>query len=110
MRRWLNVGLPLCQHRRRWANSKPTSGQRLMFAGTKTFNKWPTMFTSMFILPDERRWLNVDLLLGQRRRRWANSKPMSGQRLMFAGTKTFNKWPTMFTSMFILPDERLCEN
>ena len=32
-----------------------------------------------------RRWPDVGLLLGQRRRRWANSKPTVGQRLMFAG-------------------------
>ena len=31
-----------------------------------------------------RRWANVVLLLGQRRRRWAISKPTLGQRLMFA--------------------------
>ena len=30
------------------------------------------------------RWPNVGLLLGQRRRRWAGSKPTLGQRLMFA--------------------------
>ena len=34
MRRWLNVGLLLLQRRRRWANSKPTLGQRIMFAGS----------------------------------------------------------------------------
>ena len=32
-----------------------------------------------------RRWLNFGLLFGQRRRRWANSKPTLGQLLMFAG-------------------------
>ena len=31
------------------------------------------------------RWANIDLLLGQCRRLWANSKPTLGQRLMFAG-------------------------
>ena len=30
-------------------------------------------------------WPNAGLLLGQRRRRWVNSKPTLGQRLMFAG-------------------------
>ena len=30
-------------------------------------------------------WANVGLLLGQRCRRWANSNPTLGQRLMFAG-------------------------
>ena len=33
------------------------------------------------------RWTNVDLLLGKRRRRSANSKPTLGQRLMFAGLR-----------------------
>ena len=32
MRRWVNVGLPLGQRRRRLANSKPTLDQRLKFA------------------------------------------------------------------------------
>ena len=32
-----------------------------------------------------KRWPTVWLLLGQRRRRYANKKPTSGQRLMFAG-------------------------
>ena len=34
MRRWDNAGLLLGQLRRRLANSKPTLGQRLMFAGS----------------------------------------------------------------------------
>ena len=34
-----------------------------------------------------RRWPNVGLLLGHRRRRWANSEPTVGQRLMFTGYK-----------------------
>ena len=33
MRRWPNVGLLLAHRLRRWPNSKPTLGQRLMFAG-----------------------------------------------------------------------------
>ena len=33
MRSWDNAGLLLGQLRRWWANSKPTLGQRLMFAG-----------------------------------------------------------------------------
>ena len=32
-----------------------------------------------------KRWANVVLLLGQRRRRWASSKSTLAQRLMFAG-------------------------
>ena len=31
------------------------------------------------------RWSNNGLLLGQRRRRWANSNPTSGRRPLFAG-------------------------
>ena len=34
-------------------------------------------------------WLNAGLLLGQRRRRWTNSKLTLGQRLMFAGKTNF---------------------
>ena len=33
LRRWPNVGLLLAHRLRRWPNSKPTLGQRLMFAG-----------------------------------------------------------------------------
>ena len=33
MRFWLNVGLLLVHRLRRWPNSKPTLGQRLIFAG-----------------------------------------------------------------------------
>ena len=42
-----------------------------------------------------RRWPNVGLLLKQRRRQWANSKPMLGQRLMFAGRGEIRKWQTI---------------
>ena len=42
--------------------------------------------TSNVVIPaNMRRWPNVDLLLGHRRRRWANSKPALGQRLVFVG-------------------------
>ena len=39
MRCWPNVGLPLGQRRRRWANSKPALDQRLMFAGLASVHK-----------------------------------------------------------------------
>ena len=32
-----------------------------------------------------RRWPNVGLMLGQRRRRWASISPTVGQRIVFAG-------------------------
>ena len=35
------------------------------------------------------RWPKVGLLLGQRRRRWANSKPTLGQRLVLLGSVWF---------------------
>ena len=38
-----------------------------------------------------KRWANVGLLLGQRRRRWANSELTLAQCLMFAG-KLKVKW------------------
>ena len=34
-----NVGLMLVERRRRWANIKPTLGQRIVFAGNNV-NKW----------------------------------------------------------------------
>ena len=36
---------------------------------------------------NRRRWHNAGLLLGQRRRRWANGEPALDQRLMFAGQR-----------------------
>ena len=39
------------------------------------------------------RWLNVGFLLGQRRRRWPNSKPPLCRRLMFAGISLTNMYP-----------------
>ena len=33
MRRWPNVGLLLAHRQRRWTSSKPTLGQRILFAG-----------------------------------------------------------------------------
>ena len=45
-----------------------------------------------------RHWPNVGLLLGQRRRRWANSNPTLGQRLMFAGiVPNFSSYITTLT-------------
>ena len=40
-----------------------------------------------------RRWPNVGLLFDKRRRRWANSKRMLGQRLVFAGYSVFYSSP-----------------
>ena len=46
--------------------------------------RWPNIKSSL--LPANMiGWPNVGLLLGQRRRRWANSKPMLGQPIMSAG-------------------------
>ena len=36
-----------------------------------------------FILGNTGRWINVGLMLGQRRRRWANIKTILAQRLVF---------------------------
>ena len=44
-----------------------------------------TPYDSGYIPENMRRWSIVGLLLGQRRRRWANSKPTLVQQLMFAG-------------------------
>ena len=48
-----------------------------------------------------RRWPNVGLLLGQRRRRWANSKPTLGQRLMFAGLHVTEKNQRVHYTLYI---------
>ena len=45
---------------------------------------WPTDY-DVGPKVNMRRWTNVGLLLAHRLRRWPNSKPMLGQRLMFAG-------------------------
>ena len=49
-----------------------------------TYNPAPHQATAPYPA-NMRRWPNVGLQLGQRRRRWANCKPTLGQRLMFAG-------------------------
>ena len=57
---------------------------------------WPWRFVSLMVVPRShipaniKRWTNVGLQLGQRRRRWANSKPTLDQRHMFEGTP--EKW------------------
>ena len=45
------------------------------------------------------RWASVGLLLGQRRRRWANSKPTLGQRLLFAGNISIRSTKQPFFNM-----------
>ena len=42
MRRWPNVGLLLAHRLRRWPYSKPTLGQRVMFAGSRVYIIVPT--------------------------------------------------------------------
>ena len=39
-----------------------------------------------------KRWPYVGLMLGQRRRRWANIKPTLGQPLVFAGMAHVDTW------------------
>ena len=43
------------------------------------------------------RWSKLGLLLGQRRRRWTNSRPTLGQRLMFAG-----QWQIFLTRLVFI--------
>ena len=47
--------------------------------------KWNTYFVLCLRDVYGNPWANVGLLLGQRRRRWANKKPTLAQRLLFAG-------------------------
>ena len=72
-----NVPRSSTANMRRWPNVDvgPAVNQRLMFAGSVGLS-YPAKM---------RRWPNIGSLVGQRRRRWANSKPPLGQRLMFAG-------------------------
>ena len=46
-------------------------------------------FLSKHVLPQTRRSPNVCSMLGQRRRRWANTEPTLAERLVFAGTLIF---------------------
>ena len=66
MNRWPNVGLLLGQRRRRWANSKTTLGQRLMFA-------------SCTHSP------NAGLMMGRYRKQWTNIDQTLGQSRVFPG-------------------------
>ena len=102
MIRRTNVGLLLAHRLRRWPNSNPTLGRRLMYPDSSRVSLFPHYgvtsavtvmqcllarfsYTFIFYIPaNMRRWASVGLLLGQRRRRWANSKPTLAQRLMFA--------------------------
>ena len=43
-----------------------------------------------------RRWSDVGLVFGQRIRRWSNTKPTSGQRLVFfLGAPSKKWWPAL---------------
>ena len=54
MRRWPNVGLLLTHRPRRWPNSKPTMGQRFMFAGrAQIVNSTLPHATAVELLPSK---------------------------------------------------------
>ena len=88
----------LGQRRRRWTNIDPALGLCPVFAG-KLYHyigwmpsqSWwdgsykALLWTKTAFLADMIRWPNVGLLLGQRRRRWASSKPTLGQRVLSVG-------------------------
>ena len=48
-RRWIIVGLPLVQRRRRWANVKPTLIQRLVSAGIYSYPCWKDVFLMLVL-------------------------------------------------------------
>ena len=74
---------------RKWQRAKWIRGNKLQVPVTKR----PMLTTDLIAgRPKERkskqnmrRWPNIGLLLAHRLRRWANSKPALGQRLMVAG-------------------------
>ena len=60
MRRWPNVGLPLAHRLRRLPNSKPTLGQRLMFAGNRRIGVNCSDLSGRLRADDGRRNIHVD--------------------------------------------------
>ena len=75
-----NVGLTLCQRRRRWTSVKPTLIQHLVSAGAFSI-RW--IWEIITLMPET--FKNVGLTLGQRRRRWTSVKPTLIQHLVSAG-------------------------
>ena len=96
-RRSINVGLMLCQSRRRWTNVKPTLIQRLVSAGRPlplTQSRIIAVTASLMVnrhysrvgaiswvcqvvsvTPVSKRWNNVGLMMIRRHKRWAIIKP-----------------------------------
>ena len=57
----------------------------------RRLKRWPTFS----VAPNTTREPNTGLMLAQRRKRWANSSPTSGQRLVFARLYDRKRWREM---------------
>ena len=82
-RRWPSVWLILAHRLRRQPNIIPTLGQRLVFAGMAAVVAVNTLTASTTLPANTKLWINVVLMLGQRRRRWANIKATVVQCVVF---------------------------
>ena len=71
-----NVVSMLCHRLRRWPNIDPTLAQSLVFAGDRLFVviRCSHISAALFNPANTILWNNDVLMLGQRRRRWANIK------------------------------------
>ena len=84
-RRWVNDTLTQC-----WLNVGPSSA---------TLGKHWANIGSGYSPANMRRWPNIALLLGRRRRRWANGKTMLDQLLMVAVSKPI----TLISARYMWP-------
>ena len=77
----------LCHRLRRWPNIDPTFAQSLVFAGDRLFVviRCSHISAALFNPANTILWNNAVLMLGQRRRRWANIKKSLFQSVVFAG-------------------------
>ena len=103
--------LMLGQCQIRWTSIKPAMGQCFVFShvsrklvGAKTLYlimtlAWVALLShasrdrdsALYSQANTTRWPNVGLMLGQRRRRWANISPTVGQRVCWDDANTVNE-------------------
>ena len=84
---YLNTGYTICfiLTYRSSSEEKISTDDHIYYHDHITYDNSPCPVKYHNISANMRRWPDVGLLLGQRRRRWANSKPTLGQRLTLAG-------------------------
>ena len=81
-RRKFSVALLLVRRRRRWANIKPTLGQKsLVYKANET--RYLTFSYTTYTQKEH--WPIARLLLDRRLRRWSNIDPVLGWGVVFAG-------------------------